>query len=72
MILSDRKALPQAPEATHGVGLDMRAEPIAPGVGQVVDQGDVAEMIGATPIGPVGLKGVETVRSKDHQPATRS
>ena len=59
----------QGTQLRAGVGAHVRRQAIAQGVGQVVDEGGVAEMIAAAPVVAVRFEGIETVRAEDHDAA---
>ncbi len=56
-------------DALHGIGADMRREPVAQRIGQPVDQGDVAEDVALPEVGAVCLEGVQPIWREGHDVA---
>ncbi len=67
-----RQAVKQALQAAAGIDVDVRRQAVAPGARQVVDQGDVAEVVLAPPINAMRLEGITPVGAEEHQAAPRA
>lgn len=68
---SYRQTLVKAAERGGRIRPNMRGQPVAEGVWQVVDQGDVAELVTAAPEDAMLFDRIPTIRAEDDNTAAR-